>query len=359
MSTQTFKCPSCGAGIEFNPELGLFKCDYCLSEYTTEAITEYHAKETARLEAKHEVLEQKAAAEVGQEEPTTVRGYHCDSCGASVETDDTTTATFCYYCHNPVVIVDRLAGDMRPHQLVPFRISREQAIEQFLGWAKKRRYIDQGFVSAASLEKMTGIYLPFWYSDANIDYKMMAHGVRIRTWSTRNRTYTERSIYQIDRNAHIFLDDLSLVAYSKSDQDLIYGILPYQKEDLVPFSQPYLSGFFAEQYDRAKEDCYYEMEKLAVDTARNIVRSSIHGYSSVDIKHEEHDLKFDEWLYTLLPVWMLTYQFNNKTYVYALNGVTGRAYGELPLNRGKLMLHTAILILIILIILLLGGYFIL
>ena len=101
------------------------------------------------------------------------------------------------------------------------------------------------------------------------------------------------------------------------------------------------------------------MEKLAVDTARNIVRSSIHGYSSVDIKHEEHDLKFDEWLYTLLPVWMLTYQFNNKTYVYALNGVTGRAYGELPLNRGKLMLHTAILILIILIILLLGGYFIL
>ncbi|HHX37907.1 MAG TPA: hypothetical protein GX717_08005 [Clostridiaceae bacterium] len=356
MSTQTFKCPSCGAGIEFKPDLGLFKCDYCLSQYTPEAITEHHARETARLEAKREVRQEKAAT-AGQTEPTVVRGYHCDSCGATVETDNTTTATFCYYCHNPVVIVDRLAGEMRPDQLVPFRVSREQAIDRFLGWAKKRRYTDPGFVSAASLEKMTGIYLPFWYSDVNVDYKMRAQGVRIRTWTTRNRNYTERSIYQVDRDAHVFLDDLSLVAYSKSDQDLLYGIMPYQKEDLVPFSQPYLSGFFAEQYDRTQEDCNYEMEQLAIKTARNIVRTSIHGYSSLDIKHEEHELEFDDWLYTLLPVWMLTYHYNNKTYVYALNGVTGRAYGELPLNRKKLALHTGILAAIVFILLLLGGYF--
>ena len=30
--------------------------------------------------------------------------YICPSCGAEVVTDATTAATFCYYCHNPVVL---------------------------------------------------------------------------------------------------------------------------------------------------------------------------------------------------------------------------------------------------------------
>ena len=34
MAVTIYKCPSCGAGIEYKPDLGKFKCDYCLSEYT-------------------------------------------------------------------------------------------------------------------------------------------------------------------------------------------------------------------------------------------------------------------------------------------------------------------------------------
>ena len=37
--------------------------------------------------------------------------YICPSCGAEVVTDATTAATFCYYCHNPVVLSGKLSGD--------------------------------------------------------------------------------------------------------------------------------------------------------------------------------------------------------------------------------------------------------
>ena len=38
MSTISYKCLNCGAGIHFKPHLQ-FKCDYCLSEYTEEELS--------------------------------------------------------------------------------------------------------------------------------------------------------------------------------------------------------------------------------------------------------------------------------------------------------------------------------
>ena len=40
--------------------------------------------------------------------------YTCPSCGAEIVTDSTTAATFCYYCHNPVVLSGRVSGEFLP-----------------------------------------------------------------------------------------------------------------------------------------------------------------------------------------------------------------------------------------------------
>ena len=53
--------------------------------------------------------------------------YTCPSCGAQIVTDATTAATFCYYCHNPVVLGGRLEGKFLPDQVIPFSVSREDA----------------------------------------------------------------------------------------------------------------------------------------------------------------------------------------------------------------------------------------
>ncbi|HAE92677.1 MAG TPA: hypothetical protein DCG60_08570, partial [Tissierella sp.] len=101
MATYSYKCPSCGAGIHFKPALQKFKCDFCLSEYTEEEIEDIYI-------------------ETDKDENRKLLSYECNSCGAKVVTDDTTTATFCYYCHNPVIISDRLTGDFQPNKMIPF-----------------------------------------------------------------------------------------------------------------------------------------------------------------------------------------------------------------------------------------------
>jgi len=96
MATATYKCPNCGGGLKFEPAIQKLKCEFCLSEFTS-----------AEVEKTTEAMESKAAGETKQED-VHLKGYTCDSCGAEVVTEETTSATFCYYCHNPVILSDRL-----------------------------------------------------------------------------------------------------------------------------------------------------------------------------------------------------------------------------------------------------------
>ena len=42
----------------------------------------------------------------------------------------------------------------------------------------------------------------------------------------------------------------------------------------------------------------------------------------------------------MVPVWVLTYKYEDKIYVYAVNGSTGKSSGELPLVKKKLLLDS-------------------
>ena len=59
----------------------------------------------------------------------------------------------------------------------------------------------------------------------------------------------------------------------------------------------------------------------------------------------------------MLPVWFMTYRYNDKIYEFAINGQTGKLAGTPPLNKGKLAFVSALLGLIVAIVLFLGGQF--
>ena len=112
----------------FDPDMQKSKCEYCLSEFTDE--------ELARLSQAIEAKSQAKAGTKPADGRATCKGYVCDSCGAEVVTEETTSATFCYYCHNPVLLTDRLTGEFKPNRIIPFSYDKEKAIESFLTWAE-------------------------------------------------------------------------------------------------------------------------------------------------------------------------------------------------------------------------------
>ena len=247
MAIRSYKCPSCGAAIEFKPALQKFSCDYCLSEYTEEEIASIY-KDLENEEEEQEEQEKQEKKEILEDnmEEAHLASYDCNSCGATVVTDDTTTSTFCYYCHNPVIISDRLSGSFQPNKMIPFTIDKEKAQETFLNWATKNKFAPRDFYSSSQLEKITGIYLPYWWADCKVDVDYIGEGNAVNVWRSGDTEYTETRKYEIVRKGNIHINNVEELAFTKIDNELLNGIASYNENAAMNFSMPYLSGFFAE-----------------------------------------------------------------------------------------------------------------
>jgi len=71
--------------------------------------------------------------------------YHCPSCGANIVTDETTVATTCYYCKNPIVMSGKLERSQLPTKVIPFKVDRTRALESFENWMKTKKFVPRSF----------------------------------------------------------------------------------------------------------------------------------------------------------------------------------------------------------------------
>ncbi|MBR5880852.1 MAG: TFIIB-type zinc ribbon-containing protein, partial [Clostridia bacterium] len=266
--------------------------------------------------------------------------YFCPSCGAEVMTDCETVADFCYYCHNPVVISDKLSGAFRPDKVIPFKFGKQQAIEKFLKYAKSHRFVPKDYFCAEQVDKITGVYYPFWVTDADSSAAINAEGTQIRTWIVGNVKYTETTRLEFEREGEIHFEDIVTSALSTEDKEMLEGVLPYPSDSLEEFSMPYLTGFVAKKRDVERETLGEEVRERMQDYADRLLRGTIDGQVSKTAPrmqiHKSH------WEYALMPVWVLTYRDKEgQIYKYAMNGYTGKVYGELPISKVKLALTFA------------------
>lgn len=353
MATKSYKCPSCGAGIHFKPTLDKFKCDYCLSEYTVEEFKE--ASEELIAEEKQEETVSESTEEII---PENLQQYTCKSCGAEVVTDETTSSTFCFYCHNPVILTKKLQGDFKPKKMIPFTVDKEKAKESFLKWAGDKKLVPEDFTSSSQLEKITGVYLPYWWVDAKAEINFVGEGRKVRVYRVGDIEHTETKKYKIVRKGKMDINNIPEFAFTKIKKALINGILPYRDSEAIDFSMPYLSGFFAEQYDIPKEKVQPKIDGEINKYFSNMVNGTVSEFNHVSSRKNAFKSRGNDWNYTLLPAWILTYNYNGKIYVYAVNGQTGKAYGELPLSTSRTTKASGIIFGIVFVLLILGGMFI-
>jgi DNA-directed RNA polymerase subunit RPC12/RpoP len=330
-----YKCINCGGPLEFKAETQNWICDYCLSEFTENDVRNFIRNESLQTEATigEESLQQKQV--LNDEFMENATGYSCQSCGAEIVTDENTAATFCYYCHNPTIIPRRLEGEFRPEKVIPFKLEREKATEMFKNWCKKKPLLPKFFSSSSQLEKLSGIYVPFWLFDSDTIGNVSGEAKKVRTYTQGDIRYTEIKYYRVIREGMATFKSVPADGSKKMDDSLMEVLEPYDYSELKDFSMSYLSGYFAEKYDMDENDVYERVSKIMKRHLNTLLEDTIQGYSVVNIKNSNVDLKNVEAAYVLLPVWMFTYQFKGKTYIFAMNGQTGKIAGRLPISIGR------------------------
>ncbi len=325
MNAVQYKCPNCGGGLLFDADKQDFKCEYCDSVFKEEDF--FHKDENLNVET--------AETETSDENYENAVLYVCPSCGAEVVTDETTAATTCYYCSNPVVLSGKLSGELKPDMIVPFKIDKKGAIDKFKEMCGKKKFLPKNFVSESRLEEIKGVYFPYWYVDCETNGSMNAKSRHVRSWVVGDIKYTETTVKGHFRQGEMQIRNMPEAALKSKDKDIMRYVCPFNSQELVPFSMSYLSGFFAERRNIEYKEIENEVDAKIKSFSTDKLKSSINEVN-VSVTDSMINLGEKRWRYNLLPVWVLSYKHKEKNYIYALNGQTGKVYGELPVCNKKL-----------------------
>lgn len=310
-----YKCPSCGSDMAFDSETGHLSCDSCGREEHVDTYDDIYIERS---------FEEDEAKE-----------YQCENCGAVVLTDKDTTATSCSFCGAGVVLADRLSGDLAPVKVIPFTISKEEAMEAFRKWCKNGRLTPKGFMTADRVKGITGMYVPFWMYDLDNDVEVKATATKVNTYTRGEYRYTETHYYRVERDIDVSYLKVPVDASEKLDDTLMDKLEPYHYEELKAFKTPYLAGYLAEKYNYTDKELFGRVKDKIKTFIDSYISSTITGYSSVDYHQKNIRTTQRNSYYVLLPVWMVYYDFDKQEHTFAMNGQTGKIVGKPPLSYQK------------------------
>ena len=223
---QEFKCPSCGGAIEFDSSIQKMKCPYCDSEFDMQALAEYDNVLSAE-QTEEMVWETSAGAEWQDGETDGLKTYVCKSCGGEIVGDDTTAATSCPYCDNPVVLSGQFTGNLKPDYVIPFKLDKKAAKEALKNHYKGKRLLPKVFKEANHIDEIKGVYVSFWLFDADVNANITYKATRTRTWSDSKYDYTETSYFSVYRGGTVGFERVPVDGSSKMADDLMESIEPF------------------------------------------------------------------------------------------------------------------------------------
>jgi len=330
---QEFKCPCCDGAIEFDSSLQKMKCPYCDSEFEIETLQAYDA-ELNSLPQEDMSWDTAAGSEWQAGETDGLRVYTCNTCGGEIVTDETTGASECPFCGNPVVMTAQFAGDLKPDLVIPFKVDKKAAIAALKNHYKGKKLLPKVFKDQNHIKEVKGLYVPVWLFDTDADAHVRYKATRTRTWSDSNYHYTETSYFHVTRAGTIGFANVPVDGSTKMDDTLMESIEPFHMEEAVDFQTAYLSGFLADRYDVSSQESIDRANQRIKQSTEDAFVSTVQGYSSVIPVSSNIRLNNGRARYALYPVWILNTVWNGQKFTFAINGQTGKTVGDLPMDKG-------------------------
>ena len=298
-----YQCPACGGPLHFASAEQKLVCDYCDSRFEVEEVEALYRERQDKADAKADAAAAapKPAVDDAVQELAQNAGYICSSCGAELVSDGTVAVTTCPYCGNSAVAPGQLSGDFSPDLVIPFKLGRDDVMAALKDHYKGKILLPKSFVTGNHIDEVQGVYVPFWLYGARVDGEVY--------FDATNETVTEESDRTVTTTDHYD-------AYRKGN--ISFKRVPVDGSSKMPDGH---------------------MDASTISALRETV---VDEYDDATVESKQLDYTWEENDYALFPVWMLSTSWNGKSYLFAMNGQTGRMVGELPCSKPKLAIASVL-----------------
>lgn len=341
-------CPSCGSELSYSATKQQINCNHCGFSKPYD-------------EASDLVEEQSLESAVKSMSYFRPKAIHkkvidCNSCGSRIMIEDDKVSVRCNFCGSEKVNESAMDKNLiQPQGIVPFKVDAKEAKKKFRDWIQEGWFKPNKLQALAELGDVHGIYVPFWTYDSKT-YTRWKGEAGYYYYETETYTDSEgetqtkevkktRWEYDTGTIDHFF-DDVLIVASKGLPHKVITPIYPFKLDEVVNYSNELMVGWEAEIYSLDVLEGYHVAEKQMVEQLREMAKEALGGDTqrnlSIDVQKWGQTFK-----HIVLPVWICSYIYNDKTYQFAVNGQTGKINGTKPTSwfkvAGLILLIVAII----------------
>lgn len=312
-------CENCGDALYFNPSKGKMECLSCGNLYDAEQ--SQMVATTEKLSSPGGV----SGASQSANETMECNIYTCTACGAELAVNGVESSTFCAYCGQPTIVFSRVSSEAKPKYIIPFSVTKEQAITTIRQRLKKGAFVPKE-IKSFDIERVRGIYIPFWLFNIHYADKQYLRG----TVGSGKHKKTKYYYREADCN----FTNLTLDASRQLNDETSQRLEPYDTHALQSFDIGYLSGFYADRYDMSDE----QLQTLALFRAKALFNQEVErtiNASSIELLKSAPTYQIHNTEYALFPAWFLTFRYQAQPYTILVNGQTGKVIGAVPYDKPK------------------------
>ena len=302
-----YECPNCGGQLRFDIEKQKLLCDNCSSEFAPDT----------------EMIQENA----GETDEFGAQVFECPNCGAKMITTNVNVVSFCSYCGTSAVIPGRIANEKKPAYILPFKKTKEDCIKEYKAHVRRSVFAPKEFRDPKFLDTFRGIYMPYWLYDfrytntANVEVYQ----------SSRSGDYILTDYYDMQAPLDAEYTGLAYDASAAFNDITSNGILPWNEEEIKPFSPGYMCGFYADTEDVPKEVYEQDAGEIAAGNVFDSIRKTADkdGYDMEEPSTSQGKV----WHLggcqvrarrALLPVWFLTWRRKDRVAYAVMNGENGK-----------------------------------
>ena len=330
-----YKCPACGASLTFGSQSQQLECASCGNSFPLETIQQAAEIEQETAASDPFSWQSNPNSAFSDSEDSHLKAYRCQTCGAEILVDETTAAGECVYCGNPTIMPDALTGAYRPDGVIPFQKSKEDAKTAFRNHCKGKRLLPRDFFDESRVEKITGVYVPFWLFQADAEADCTYNATKVSAHRQGNYEIIKTAHYLVRRGGHVGFKQVPVDGSSKMDDTMMESIEPFDADQAKDFTIAYLSGYQAQRHDVDAEACQPRANERIHQSVAALMNGTVHGYATCTPANTRIQLEHGQVRQVLFPVWMLNTRWRDQTYTFAMNGQTGTFIGDLPTDKGK------------------------
>ena len=316
-------CKNCASPLTFDPVTQKVVCHTCGGAWDAEEVESSSKAFTENTEAvaKDEIL---GIDDSLTNEYFDCYVYTCSSCGGEININGTEVSTKCIYCGSSTVVFSRISKEKAPEFILPFMVSKEQAVDLIKKKFKRGIFIPKD-VKNFEPTAVRGIYIPYWIVNAfHVESDVISGEVKSGKHSVTKFW---------GRSGKIGITNLAVDGSRMLSDESSQRLEPYDFSRLKVFDEDYLLGFYSNISDITNQDLQTAVEKRAMEAFQTQAMKPISA-SNKKVVASHSDTVIDRDVhYALLPVWFVSYDYEGRHNTIMVNGQTGKVVCGVPWHR--------------------------